>query len=74
MNVLADVLMVLEGELGLHWAVLAERLAAPFPDRWVDAGGDAVSAQVRKLGVPSVDVKMSGVTVKAAAGLICRQR
>jgi S-DNA-T family DNA segregation ATPase FtsK/SpoIIIE len=65
MNVLADVLMAFEpGEPGLHWAVLAGRLAARFPDRWAGASGDAASARVRKLGVPSVDVKMSGVTVK----------
>jgi S-DNA-T family DNA segregation ATPase FtsK/SpoIIIE len=63
-DVLGDVLMVFDGEPGLHWAVLAGRLAARIPDRWADASGDAVSAQVRKLGVPSVDVKMAGVTVK----------
>jgi hypothetical protein len=64
MDVLRDVLLVFGTDPGLHWAALAERLAARFPDRWADTSGDAVSAQVRKLGVPSVDVKMSGVTVK----------
>jgi DNA segregation ATPase FtsK/SpoIIIE, S-DNA-T family len=64
MDVLQDVMMVIGSDPALHWAVLAERLAARFPDRWADAGGEAVSAQVRKLGVPSVDVKMSGVTLK----------
>jgi DNA segregation ATPase FtsK/SpoIIIE, S-DNA-T family len=60
-DVLADVLMVFSpGEPGLHWEVLADRLAARFPDRWADATAEAVSAQCRGLGVPSVNVKMAG--------------
>jgi hypothetical protein len=63
-DVLADVLAVLGSDPGLHWNVLAERLAARFPDRWADATGDAVSAQCRGLRVPSVGVKVSGLTLK----------
>jgi hypothetical protein len=40
--------------------VLAERLAARWPDRWADLTGDAISAQLRALGVRSVQVKMAG--------------
>jgi S-DNA-T family DNA segregation ATPase FtsK/SpoIIIE len=56
-DVLADVLAVFGADSGLHWAVLAERLAAHFPDRWADATAEAVSAQCRDLNVPSVDVR-----------------
>jgi len=59
-DVLADVLAVFAGEPGLHWTVLAGRLAERFPDRWAGATGDAVSAQCRGLGVPSVGVKVAG--------------
>jgi S-DNA-T family DNA segregation ATPase FtsK/SpoIIIE len=59
-DVLADVLAVFGGDPGLHWAELAGRLAARFPDRWKDATADAVSAQCRGLGVPSVGVKVAG--------------
>jgi hypothetical protein len=63
-DVLADVLEVLGTDPGLQWPVLAERLAKRFPDRWADASGDALSAQLRALGVPSVDVKMAGRALK----------
>jgi hypothetical protein len=63
--VLGDVLAVFEpGDTGPHWAETAERLGRRFPDRWADATGDAISAQCRSLGVPSVDVKRSGRTAK----------
>ena len=51
-------------DAGLHWAVLAERLAKRFPDRWADATADAVSAQLRSLGVPSVVVKAGGQSLR----------
>jgi DNA segregation ATPase FtsK/SpoIIIE, S-DNA-T family len=63
-DVLADVLEVLGADPGLQWPVLAERLAKRFPDRWADASGDALSAQLRSHGVPSVDVKMAGRALK----------
>jgi hypothetical protein len=59
-DVLGDVLAVFGGDSGMHWGVLAERLAVRFPDRWKDATADAVSAQCRGLGVPSVGVKVAG--------------
>jgi DNA segregation ATPase FtsK/SpoIIIE, S-DNA-T family len=59
-DVLADVQSVLDGEPGIHWTVLAERLAKRFPDRWADVTGDALSAQMRALGVTSVVVTVAG--------------
>ena len=69
-DVLADVFSVFAtGEPGLHWPVVAERLARRFPDRWADASADAISAQCRDLRVPSVDVKVRGEVLKG-----CRRR
>jgi hypothetical protein len=68
-DVLADVLQVFGNDNGLHWQVLAARLAAQIPGRWADTAPDAVSAECRKLGVPSVGVKMLGTSLKG-----CRQR
>jgi S-DNA-T family DNA segregation ATPase FtsK/SpoIIIE len=44
--------------------VLAGRLSSQIPERWEDATADAVSAQFRDFGVPSVDVKASGRALK----------
>lgn len=56
-DVLGDVLAVFGGDGGLHWEMLATRLARRFPGRWQDATRDSVSAECRELGVPSVDVR-----------------
>ncbi|MFC4906608.1 hypothetical protein [Actinomadura gamaensis] len=63
-DVLADVLAVFGSDPGLHWNELADRLAGQIGDRWADVTADAISAQCRDLGVPSVDVKRAGVTRK----------
>ena len=63
-DVLADVLQVFGNDSGLQWQILAARLAAQIPDRWGDTSAEAVSAEVRKLGVPSVDVKQFGRALK----------
>jgi hypothetical protein len=63
-DVLADVLAVFGGDSGLHWPVLAARLEAQLPARWAEATGESVSAQVRSLGVGSVDVKQFGRVLK----------
>ena len=65
-DVLADVLAVIGTGNGMHWAPLADKLAERFPDRWADATAEAVSAQCRSQGVPSVDVKVDGYTTKGA--------
>jgi S-DNA-T family DNA segregation ATPase FtsK/SpoIIIE len=63
-DVLADVLAVFGDAPGLHWDELADRLAGRWPDRWADVTGDAMSAQCRKLGVPSVMVSTDGVKAR----------
>lgn len=77
-DVLADVHATFLGsEAGLQWPVLAERLAGRIPERWDGASPDAVSAQLRDLGVPSVVVKAGGTgargcrkaAVEAAMGM-----
>jgi hypothetical protein len=63
-DVLGDVLSVMGDRPGLHWQPLAEKLAARFPDRYADATGDSLSADLRALGVPSVPVKVMGQTLR----------
>jgi hypothetical protein len=63
-DVLADVLAVFGNDTGLHWQVLAARLAKQLPERWDDATAESVSADVRAQGVPSVDVKAYGRALK----------
>ena len=63
-DVLGDVLAVFGADPGLHWAVLAERLAQAFPSRWEGATADSVSAECRAAGVASVTVKVGGVTLR----------
>lgn len=57
---LADVLKVFADTNGLHWPVIAKRLAAQFPDRWAEVTPGVISTQCRALGVPSVPVTVSG--------------
>jgi DNA segregation ATPase FtsK/SpoIIIE, S-DNA-T family len=59
-DVLADVAAVFGADKGLQWEELAERLADRWPGRWADVTADAISAQCRRLGVPSVDVRSGG--------------
>ncbi len=59
-DVLADLLAVFRGDPGLQWAEAAARLAQAFPGRWDGATADALSAEVRARGVPSVPVKTGG--------------
>ena len=62
-DVLADVLQVLGGDR-LQWPVLAERLDTQIPGRWAETTAEAISAECRARGVPSVDVKMFGRVLK----------
>lgn len=59
-DVLGDVLKVMPGE-SAHWETLADRLAVQLPERWAAVTAEAISAQCRALGVPSVQVKVGGV-------------
>jgi DNA segregation ATPase FtsK/SpoIIIE, S-DNA-T family len=63
-EVLADMLAVFGTEAGLQWAEAAARLASRFPARWDGVTADAVAAECRALGVPSVDVKSAGKALK----------
>jgi S-DNA-T family DNA segregation ATPase FtsK/SpoIIIE len=63
-SIAADVLAVLGDQPGAHWEVIAGLLAAKFPDRHGDATAESVSAQCRAAGIPSVDVKQFGRTLK----------
>lgn len=63
-DVLADAAAVFTGEAGLHWAALAQRLAQRWPDRYAGMAADAVSAELRAAGVPTVTVSMGGVKAK----------
>lgn len=63
-DVLADVLAVFGDDPGLHWDELADRLAGRWPDRWADLTGEAMSAQLRGHGVPSVVVSTDGVKAR----------
>ncbi|MEU4230048.1 hypothetical protein AB0F17_37635 [Nonomuraea sp. NPDC026600] len=67
-DVLADALSVFQGgsETGHPWTVLAARLAERIPEHYADLTADAISAQLRALGVPSVDVKRDGKALKGA--------
>ncbi|MFC0533951.1 cell division protein FtsK [Phytohabitans kaempferiae] len=66
-DALADVRAVFNpGERGLHWQHIAARLAERFPEHYADITPDAISAQLRALRVPSVNVKVAGETLKGA--------
>ncbi|GAA4051148.1 hypothetical protein [Nonomuraea soli] len=66
-DVLADALTVFEGsESGLPWTVLAARLVERIPEHYGDLTAEAISAQLRALAVPSVDIKRDGKALKGA--------
>ncbi|GAA3388105.1 cell division protein FtsK [Cryptosporangium minutisporangium] len=66
-DVLADVASVFTvSETGLHWTVIAARLADRIPEHYADLTADAISAQMRALKVPSKDVKRDGQNLKGA--------
>ena len=56
----------MDAETGLQWPTVAARLAERMPQHYADVTADAISAQLRALGVPSVDVKRDGQVLKGA--------
>jgi hypothetical protein len=56
-DILADARQVFGSDNGLHWDVLAERLAQTYPQRYADATAESVSAACRARGVSSVNVR-----------------
>jgi hypothetical protein len=66
-DVLADVRAVFTaGEGGASWERIAGRLAKRFPEHYADISPAAVSAQLRDLGVRSVNIKEDGRVPKGA--------
>jgi S-DNA-T family DNA segregation ATPase FtsK/SpoIIIE len=63
-DVLTDVLAVFGSDAGLRWGDVAARLASMFPARWDGVTADAISAECRARGVPSVNVKTAGTVAK----------
>ena len=63
-DVLADVLQVFSTDAGLQWQLLAARLDAQIADRWAETTAEAISAECRGRGVPSVDIKAFGRVLK----------
>jgi S-DNA-T family DNA segregation ATPase FtsK/SpoIIIE len=59
-EVLVDVLRVWPaGQGGIHWETLAARLADARPELYADMSGEALSALLRSLEVPSVTVTVA---------------
>jgi hypothetical protein len=65
-DVLADAASVLDGDTAIQWPALALRLAERIPGHYADITAEAISAQLRSLGVPSTDVKRDGQVLKGA--------
>ncbi|WP_163512420.1 cell division protein FtsK [Fodinicola acaciae] len=65
-DVLADVLLVFLADERLHWQTIAGRLAEQMPEQYADTTPDSISAQLRSLGVPSVNVNRDGQVRKGA--------
>jgi hypothetical protein len=65
-DVLADAHAVFSGSSRLPWQILAGRLVEHTPEHYADLTADAISAQLRALGVSSVNVKWDGQVLKGA--------
>ncbi|MFL6126025.1 hypothetical protein, partial [Actinophytocola sp.] len=65
-DVLADTLAVFAGSSRLPWQILAGRLVEHAREHYGDITADTISAQLRALGVPSVNVKWDGAVLKGA--------
>jgi S-DNA-T family DNA segregation ATPase FtsK/SpoIIIE len=65
-DVLADALAVFGTSGRLPWQILAGRMLEHAPEHYADLTADTISAQLRALGVPSVNVKWDGSVLKGA--------
>ncbi|WP_194821328.1 FtsK/SpoIIIE domain-containing protein [Micromonospora sp. S-DT3-3-22] len=66
-DMLADARAVLHpSEAGVPWAVLAERLAAQWPEMYAGITADMVRESLDRYGVPSQDVKVGRKNIKGA--------
>ncbi len=66
-DVLADLLAVMGPDGRAHWDTLAGRLSNQMAEQYDGTTPDAISAQARALGVPSVNVKRDGVVRKGVS-------
>jgi hypothetical protein len=66
-DVLADLLAVMGPDGKAHWDTLAGRLGNQMPEQYEGTTPDAISAQARAQGVPSVNVKRDGVVRKGVS-------
>lgn len=66
LDVLRDVeqVFVATQRPGLHWEALAELLGERHPELYAGIGPDALSAMLRREGVPSDQVKVGGVNLR----------
>jgi hypothetical protein len=72
-DLLRDILTVFGSSRGLHWVVLVDRLAVTFPAHYSDLTPEAVSAQCRALGVPSICVRYPTSHEKGTVRRGCRR-
>lgn len=64
-DVLADVAGIFQaGEPGLQWGEVADRLRERMAEHYADVDAETISAQMRGLNIPSVDIKRSGISRK----------
>jgi DNA segregation ATPase FtsK/SpoIIIE, S-DNA-T family len=65
-DVLADVRTAFGADTRLPWQILAARMAESMSEHYADLTAEAISAQLRGLGVPSVNLKWDGQVLKGA--------
>ena len=65
-DVLADAAAVFGTSRTLPWQILAGRMVEAAPEHYGDLTADAISAQLRALGVSSINVKWDGSVLKGA--------
>ncbi len=65
-DVLADARTAFGADSRLPWQILAGRMAESMSEHYADLTAEAISAQLRALHVPSVNVKWDGQVLKGA--------
>jgi S-DNA-T family DNA segregation ATPase FtsK/SpoIIIE len=65
-DVLADARTAFGADARLPWQILAARMAESMSEHYADLTAEAISAQLRGLGVPSVNLKWDGQVLKGA--------
>ncbi len=65
-DVLADARTAFGADTRLPWQILSSRMAESMSEHYADLTAEAISAQLRALGVPSVNLKWDGQVLKGA--------